>query len=253
MTASSFPPEHAGTREAVRAKYAARARHIVETGASRRRNPVTRDLYSEAELATLPAGVVGASLGCGNPVALVKLQPGEIVLDLGCGAGIDVLLAAQCVGPTGVVYGLDMTDEMLTLAEQNRQHAGAETVVLRKGEIEAIPLQEEAVDVVLSNGVINLSPDRERVLREAFRVLKPAGRVAVSDVVVQGELPLALRAELEARIGCIAGTLDELTFRGLLAEAGFIDVDVTVTRVFDSPVSSGRIVSAFVSARKPSS
>jgi ubiquinone/menaquinone biosynthesis C-methylase UbiE len=212
-------------------------------------------------------------LGCGNPTALVELKPGETVVDLGSGGGIDVLLSAKRVGPTGFAYGLDMTDEMLALAEQNRQAQGITNVRFLKGHIEEIPLSDNSVDVVISNCVINLSGDKPSVLREAFRVLKPGGRFAVSDVVVQGQLPAELRKNMELWAGCIAGALQETTYLQLLADAGFADIGVEVTRVYevqdlaaseccDGPVaakpslaelaaSGGRLVSAFVRATKP--
>jgi arsenite methyltransferase len=174
-----------------------------------------------------------ASLGCGNPTALADLKPGETVLDLGSGGGIDVLLSARRVGPNGFAYGLDMTDEMLALAEQNKTAAGAENVRFLKGHIEDIPLPEAAVDVVISNCVINLAADKGQVLREAYRVLKPGGRFAVSDVVAQGALPDDLRADMEAWVGCVAGALEESEYRRLLTDAGFADVEVEVTRVYD--------------------
>src|SRR5205823_9884262 len=183
-------------------------------------------LYSSAELGELPLAAALASLGCGNPTALAELKPGEKVLDLGSGGGIDVLLSARRVGPTGFAYGLDMTDAMLELAQKNRVEAGVENVRFLKGHIEEIPLPENAVDVIISNCVINLSADKGTVLREAFRVLKPGGRLAVSDVVAQGELPPDLRRDMEAWVGCIAGALEEAEYRGLLRAAGFQDVDI---------------------------
>ncbi len=247
-------------------------------------DPITGNLYGAEEAAELPAAALAASLGCGNPTALASLNPGETVLDLGSGGGIDVLLSAKRVGPTGFAYGLDMTDEMLDLAERNRAEAGAENVRFLKGHIEEIPLPGDAVDVVISNCVINLSSDKGRVLREAFRVIKPGGRFAVSDVVVQGELPADLRADMEAWVGCVAGALQEDEYRRLLAEAGFGDVEVEITRVYDPrdlaaslggesdgsccggsgpatpwdesafgrfEATGGRVASAFVRARKP--
>src|SRR5437763_5317020 len=191
---------------------------------------VTSDLYSSAELGELPLAAALASLGCGNPTALAELKPGEKVLDLGSGGGIDVLLSARRVGPTGFAYGLDMTDAMLELAERNRAEAKLENVRFLKGEIEAIPLPANAVDVVISNCVINLSADKGQVLREAYRVLAPGGRFAVSDIVFQGQLPEALRQDMESWAGCIAGALEEATYRDLLHAAGFSDVDIEVTR-----------------------
>jgi arsenite methyltransferase len=268
-------PEGDALREAVRARYTARARGVTEgvdgcCGGSGCADPVTADLYSDAEVAALPEAAVQASLGCGNPTALATLAEGEVVLDLGSGGGIDVLLSAQRVGPTGFAYGLDMTDEMLALAERNRAAQGATNARFLKGHIEAIPLPDATVDVVISNCVINLSADKGQVLREAFRVLKPGGRFAVSDIVVQGTLPAALRRDLDAWVGCVAGALGEDAYRRLLAEAGFVDAEVEVTRVYDPPQlaaratpdrdtsalaavdgAEGRIVSAFVRARKP--
>jgi SAM-dependent methyltransferase len=236
---------------------------------------ITSDLYAVDEVADLPSAAVLVSLGCGNPTALAELKPGETVLDLGSGGGIDVLLSAKRVGPTGFAYGLDMTDEMLALAEKNRQERGVRNARFLKGHIEQIPLPNDSVNVIISNCVINLSGDKPRVLREAFRVLKPAGRFAVSDVVVQGELPAELRKSMELWAGCIAGALEETTYRQLLSEAGFVDAGVEVTRVYDAQdlaaseccgdslatqsgfadltASGGRLVSAFVRATKPGS
>jgi SAM-dependent methyltransferase len=235
---------------------------------------ITSDLYAIDQVADLPPAAVLASLGCGNPTALAELRPGETVLDLGSGGGIDVLLSARRVGPTGFVYGLDMTDEMLALAERNRQAQGVANVRFLKGEIEHMPLPDASVDVVISNCVINLSADKAQVLREAFRVLKPGGRFAVSDVVVQGELPAELRKSMELWAGCIAGALEEHTYRRLLADAGFADIGLEVTRVYEAQdlaasdccdslasassfaelaASGGRLVSAFVRATKPTS
>src|SRR5205807_1391142 len=228
---------------------------------------VTSDLYSSAELGALPITAALASLGCGNPTALAELKPGEKVLDLGSGGGIDVLLSARRVGSAGFAYGLDMTDEMLELAERNRKESGVENVRFLKGVIEDIPLEANAVDVVISNCVINLAADKGQVLREAFRVLRPGGRFAVSDVVVQGEMPVELRRNVEAWVGCVAGALEESEYRRLLSEAGFANVELEVTRVYDyrelaarqgiQSLSSGsedapaRVVSAFVRGRKP--
>ena len=236
------------------------------------RSVITSDLYAVSEVADLPAAAVLASLGCGNPTALAELKAGDTVLDLGSGGGIDVLLSARRVGPTGFAYGLDMTDEMLALAEKNRIERRVDNVRFLKGQIEQIPLPDASVDVVISNCVINLSGDKPSVLREAFRVLKPGGRFAVSDVVVQGELPAALRQSMELFVGCIAGALEEDTYRKLLEEAGFAQVGLEVTRVYDAEglaaseccgdtsvqaglaeltATNGRIVSAFVRATKP--
>ncbi|MEO8972760.1 MAG: arsenite methyltransferase [Ktedonobacteraceae bacterium] len=234
-------------------------------------NAITGDLYSVTELGELPAAAALASLGCGNPTALAELHPGEKVLDLGSGGGIDVLLSARRVGPTGFAYGLDMTDAMLELAERNRKEARLENVRFLKGLIEAIPLPENEVDVVISNCVINLSADKAQVLREAYRVLVPGGRFAVSDVVFQGHIPEAIRGDLEAWAGCIAGAMEEETYRKLLHESGFMDIEVEVTRRYDvndvanSGASAsiatlseqeranmdGKFVSAFIRARKP--
>ncbi len=211
-------------------------------------DPVTRDLYDEKEKVQLPETAVKASLGCGNPTALAQLRPGETVLDLGSGGGIDVLLSARRVGPTGKAYGLDMTDEMLALARENQKKAGAANVEFLKGEMEKIPLPDNSVDVIISNCVINLAADKDKVLREAFRVLKPGGRFAVSDVVVRGAVPEALRKSVELWIGCLAGALEESEYRAKLARAGFDKVDLEVTRVY---TEDGKFVSAFVRAEKP--
>src|SRR3989475_9133477 len=193
-------------------------------------DPITSNLYSQAELAPLPLAAALASRGCGNPTALIDLKPGERVLDLGSGGGIDVLLSARRVGPTGFAYGLDMTDAMLEVAERNRQEAGIENVRFLQGVIENIPLPDNAVDVVISNCVINLSADKGQVLREAYRVLSPGGRFAVSDVVFLGHFPQTIRSDLEAWAGCIAGALEEETYRQLLAEASFTNIEIEVTR-----------------------
>lgn len=234
-------------------------------------DPVASNLYSETELGELPAGATLASLGCGNPTALASLKVGEKVLDLGSGGGIDVLLSAKRVGPTGFVYGLDMTDAMLELAERNRIEAGVENVRFLKGVIEDIPLPANKVDVVISNCVINLSADKSQVLREAYRVLVPGGRLAVSDIVFQGSFPTAIRRDLEAWAGCIAGALEEETYRRFLAEAGFAEVEIEVTRRYtlediaesggstalatlseeERAAIAGQFVSAFIRARKP--
>src|SRR5438094_3092344 len=212
-------------------------------------DPVSSNLYDAADTATLPEGAVLASLGCGNPTALAELHEGEIVLDLGSGGGIDVLLSAQRVGATGKAYGLDMTDEMLGLARENQRKAGVTNVEFLKGEIENIPLPDASVDVIISNCVINLSADKRRVLHEAFRVLKPGGRFAVSDVVVRGEIPDAVRSSMELWVGCVAGALEEEEYKGLLAAAGFVDVGIEPTRIYEEV--GGRIMGAFVRARKP--
>ena len=232
-------------------------------------DPITSNLYEDNETSAIPEEALRASLGCGNPTALAKLQPGEIVLDLGSGGGIDVLLSAKRVGPTGKAYGLDMTDEMLALAEQNKLKSGLKNVEFLKGEIENIPLPPDTVDVIVSNCVINLSGDKDRVLREAFRVLKPGGRFAISDVVVRGEVPQEIRKSMELWVGCVAGALSETEYREKLATAGFASVDIEVTRVYDvndareflcasgiggDDVASqvqDKFVSAFVRAVKP--
>ncbi|HET9982552.1 MAG TPA: arsenite methyltransferase [Longimicrobiales bacterium] len=232
-------------------------------------DPITGNLYDSVTTSELPERAVLASLGCGNPTALAELRPGEVVLDLGSGGGIDVLLSARRVGPEGKAYGLDMTDEMLELARSNQRQAGVENVEFLRGEIEAIPLPDGAVDVVISNCVINLSADKRRVLAEAFRVLRPGGRFAVSDVVVRGEVPPEVRRSMELWVGCIAGALEEAEFRRLLEEVGFEDVDIEPTRVYgfdearaflaeaglDAPSVAagidGRFMAAFVRARKP--
>src|SRR5689334_4120423 len=196
-------------------------------------DPVTSNLYDETQASAIPAEAMLASLGCGNPTALAELKTGEIVLDLGSGGGIDVLLSAKRVGPTGKAYGLDMTDEMLALARDNQQKAGLANVEFLKGEIERIPLPDNSVDVIISNCVINLSADKDRVIAEAFRVLKPGGRLAVSDIVVRGEdLPDAVRRSMALWVGCVAGALDEGAYRKKFARAGFEKVDVEPTRIY---------------------
>src|SRR6266571_4056333 len=230
-------------REAVRERYSRTAVEVLSTGQISNESccssgccspvdsdSVTSDLYTGAELGELPIAAALASQGCGNPTALAELKPGERVLDLGSGGGIDVLLSARRVGPTGFAYGLDMTDAMLELAERNRVEAGVENVRFLRGVIEDIPLPDNTVDVVISNCVINLSADKGQVLREAYRVLSPGGRFAVSDIVFLGQFPQAMRSDLEAWAGCIAGALEEDTYRHLLAEAGFINIEIEVTR-----------------------
>ncbi len=233
------------------------------------RDPITADLYPDQDTAGLPQEALLASLGCGNPTALASLAPGETVLDLGSGGGIDVLLSARRVGPTGMAYGLDMTDEMLELARANQERAGVENVEFLKGDIEDIPLPDASVDVIISNCVINLSADKPRVLREAFRVLKPGGRFAVSDIVVRGPVPDEVRRSMELWIGCVAGALEEQEYRSLLAEAGFQAIDLEPTRIYDreavgalleqaglsgetafADAAANRFMSAFVRARK---
>ena len=281
----------ANVKEVVRDKYAEAARRVATEGktsccgpaetessccgggisssAPDLRDPVTRDLYADAEKEELPADALAASLGCGNPTALAELRPGEDVLDLGSGGGIDVLLSARRVAPGGTAYGLDMTDEMLLLARRNQREAGVTNARFLKGEIESVPLPDGAVDVIISNCVINLSVDKGSVLREAFRVLRPGGRFAVSDIVLRGELPGKIRKSLEMWAGCVAGALQETEYRRLLEEAGFEDVDIEPTRVYTADDSreflgeagigeaelqaaEGRIMAAFVRARKPS-
>src|SRR5712692_3567974 len=230
---------------------------------------ITKNLYDDTEKATLPEKAVAASLGCGNPTALAKLQLGETVLDLGSGGGIDVILSAKRVGPAGKAYGLDMTDEMLALARENQKKAGIKNVEFLKGAIENIPLPDNSVDVIISNCVINLSGDKDRVLAEAFRVLKSGGRLAISDVVVRGDVPADIRKSMELWVGCIAGALEENEYREKLARAGFESIDVEATRVYRveeareflagagldpdvvGPQIDGRFVSAFVRAVKP--
>src|SRR5579862_6257311 len=194
-------------------------------------DPITSNLYSAAETGGVPADAVSASLGCGNPTALIQLEAGQTVLDLGCGGGIDVLLSAGRVGPSGKVYGLDMTDEMLALARENQRKAGATNVEFLKGTIESIPLPNDSIDVIISNCVINLSSDKDAVLREAFRVLKPGGRFAVSDVVVRGDVPEDIRRSMELWVGCIAGALKDTDYATKLRAAGFADVEVEPWRV----------------------
>jgi len=237
-------------KDTVKAKYGQAATRVLGgQGGSCGCDPVSSNLYDAAETAALPEGAVLASLGCGNPTALAELHEGEIVLDLGSGGGIDVLLSARRVGATGKAYGLDMTDEMLALARENQRKASVANVEFLKGEIENIPLPDASVDVIISNCVINLSADKRRVLREAFRVLKPGGRFAVSDVVVRGEIPAAVRRSMELRVGCVAGALEEEEYKGLLAAAGFVDVGIEPTRIYEEV--GGRIMGAFVRARRP--
>ena len=232
-------------------------------------DPITSNLYVNGEMDELPSAAVLASLGCGNPTALAALHPGDVVLDLGSGGGIDVLLSARRVGPTGKAYGLDMTDDMLALARRNAAEAGVTNVEFLKGQIEAIPLPDASVDVIISNCVINLSGDKRQTLREAYRVLKPGGRFAVSDVVVRGEVPTAVRRSMELWVGCVAGALEESEFRTLLAEAGFEAIDIEPTRLYKSEDArqflaesgvdvdanldqiDGRFMAAFVRAVKP--
>jgi arsenite methyltransferase len=232
-------------------------------------DPITTNLYDQSQTSQIPEDAVKASLGCGNPTALAQLNPGETVLDLGSGGGIDVLLSARRVGPTGKAYGLDMTDEMLALARENQRKAAVENVEFLKGEIENIPLPDNSVDVIISNCVINLSADKDCVLREAFRVLKPGGRFAVSDVVVHGDVPQQVRDSVLLWVGCISGALQDTEYKAKLADAGFEAVEVEPTRVYRvddartfltdqgvdvdaiAPLVDGKFMSAFVRARKP--
>ena len=232
-------------------------------------DPITTNLYDESQTGQVPSEAVLASLGCGNPTALAQLNPGEVVLDLGSGGGIDVLLSARRVGPTGKAYGLDMTDEMLALAKENQRKAGVVNVEFLKGEIEQIPLPDNTVDVIISNCVINLSADKDRVLAEAFRVLKPGGRLAVSDVVVRGEVPESIRRSVELWVGCLAGALEESDYLAKLRRAGFDEASIEPTRVYRvedareflsghgldvdaiAPLVDGRFFSGFIRARKP--
>lgn len=241
-------------QDAVREKYGEIARSIGKTGCCGPApcgcgDPIGSDLYSDTETAGLPGEAVAVSLGCGNPTALIDLHQGQTVLDLGSGGGIDVLLSARRVGPTGKVYGLDMTDDMLSLARENQRKAGATNVEFLKGTIEAIPLPDNSVDVIISNCVINLSVDKDAVLREAFRVLKPGGRFAVSDVVIRGDVPSDVRRNLELWVGCVAGALRDDEYVSKLRSAGFADVELDAWRVYQS--SDERIASAFIRARKP--
>ena len=267
-------------KEIVREKYGQAALNVINagttggccgTGSSCGPDPITTNLYDEMTTSGLPAEAVLASLGCGNPTALAELNEGEVVLDLGSGGGIDVLLSAKRVGPTGKAYGLDMTDEMLNLARRNADAAGATNVEFLKGEIEHIPLPDNSVDVIISNCVINLSADKSKVLAEAFRVLKPGGRFAVSDVVVRGEVPAEVRRSMELWVGCVAGALEEEEFKLLLENAGFQNPDIEPTRIYaveDARVFleeagldvnafadaiEGRFMAAFVRAEKPKS
>lgn len=232
-------------------------------------DPITSNLYDKAQAEQIPETALKASLGCGNPTALAKLNPGETVLDLGSGGGIDVLLSARRVGPTGKAYGLDMTDEMLALARENQRKAGIDNVEFLKGEIEHIPLPDEAVDVIISNCVINLSGDKDQVLREAFRVLKPGGRFAVSDVVVRGEVPADIQRNVELWVGCVAGALRDSEYAEKLTNAGFAAIEIEPTRVYDiedarqfltakgvdvdaiAPLVAEKFRSAFIRATKP--
>ena len=232
-------------------------------------DPITMNLYNDTQASQVPEGALKASLGCGNPTLLAQLNPGETVLDLGSGGGIDVLLSARRVGPTGKAYGLDMTDEMLALARENQRQAGVENVEFLRGEIENIPLPDNSVDVIISNCVINLSADKDRVLREAFRVLKPGGRFAVSDVVVHGDVPAEVRQNVLLWVGCIAGALQDTEYISKLGDAGFEAIEIEPTRVHKAedarvflhdqgvdvdaiaPQVDGKFISAFIRAKKP--
>lgn len=264
-------------KEVVRNKYGAAASRVRageggccgSAASSRCCDPITSDLYDATQAGEVPGAALQASLGCGNPTALAELKPGETVLDLGSGGGIDVILSARRVGPTGMAYGLDMTDEMLALAEENKRRSGLANVTFLRGDIENIPLPDNTVDVIISNCVINLAGDKDKVLREAFRVLKPGGRFAVSDVVVRGPVPDAVRRSMELWVGCIAGALSEDDYRAKLAAAGFGGIDLEITRVYgvedaraflasegvDADAIArevdGKFVSAFVRATKP--
>jgi arsenite methyltransferase len=263
-------------QENIRNKYGSIARSVTETDATaccepamRCCDPITKNLYGDSEKGELPEKAVLASLGCGNPTALIELKHGDTVLDLGSGGGIDVLLSAKRVGPTGKAYGLDMTDDMLALARENQRKAGATNVEFLQGEIENIPLPDNSVDVVISNCVINLSADKSTVLREAFRVLRPGGRFAVSDVVVRGHVPDSVRQSMLLWVGCIAGALEESDYRAKLADAGFADIDLEPTRTYDiedarqflteagiavdeiAPQVEDKFISAFIRATKP--
>ena len=276
---SSTTPENGeDLRAVVREKYGAAARRVnaggnsccgASTASGCGPDPITSNHYVGDDASEVPAEALAASLGCGNPTALAELRAGETVLDLGSGGGIDVLLSARRVGPTGMAYGLDMTDEMLALARENEQKSGLTNVEFLKGEIERIPLPDSSVDVIISNCVINLSADKDRVLAEAFRVLKPGGRFAVSDVVVRGPVPAAIRRNVELWIGCVAGALDEGDYRSKLTAAGFENIDIEPTRIYQSADAlsffegtgidpnevaaavDGKFMSAFVRARKP--
>ena len=266
----------ASTQQQVREKYSSAARAVTQSGTAsccepglRCCDPITTGLYSADQAGVVPEKALRASLGCGNPTALIDLKPGQTVLDLGSGGGIDVLLSARRVGPTGKAWGLDMTDDMLALARENQRHAGVQNVEFLRGEIENIPLPDNSVDVIISNCVINLSADKDRVLREAFRVLRPGGRFAVSDVVTRGAVPEAVRSSMMLWVGCIAGALDEQDYRAKLAAAGFTGIEIEPTRTYSiedarhflteagidvdsiAPQVEGKFVSAFIRATKP--
>lgn len=270
--------ENANIKEVVKEKYGEAAQRVNSGGSAccgataasgSGSDPITSNLYNASQSGEIPEEALLASLGCGNPTALAKLNSGDVVLDLGSGGGIDVLLSAKRVGPTGKAYGLDMTDEMLALANENKKKSGIANVEFLKGEIEHIPLPDNSVDVIISNCVINLSADKDKVLREAFRVLKPGGRFAVSDVVTRGEIQPEIRESVLLWVGCIAGALDENDYRNKLASAGFEEVDVESTRIYRvedareflsgqgldvdalAPQVDGKFMSAFIRAVKP--
>ncbi|HEV2388627.1 MAG TPA: arsenite methyltransferase [Candidatus Acidoferrales bacterium] len=267
-----------GIKDIVRDKYAEAARRVKSgqpscgcgtTDAPGGCDPITSNLYSASQIEGLPEQAVEASLGCGNPTALAELKPGETVLDLGSGGGIDVLLSARRVGPSGKAYGLDMTDEMLEIARENQRKAKVGNVEFLKGEMENVPLPDGTIDVILSNCVVNLSVDKDRVFAEAFRVLKPGGRLAISDVVFRGEVPAAIRRSIELWVGCVAGALEQADYRAKLEAAGFDAVEVEPTRIYHvedarqflaakgidaaaiAPLVDGKVMSAFIRARKP--
>jgi arsenite methyltransferase len=273
----SSNPASTNIKEVVKEKYGQAALRVASGGSSccgatpgnGCSDPITSNLYDPGQAQQIPEEALLASFGCGNPTALARLNPGEVVLDLGSGGGIDVLLSAKRVGPTGKAYGLDMTDEMLALANENRHKAGVENVEFLKGEIENIPLPDDSVDVIISNCVINLAADKDRVLREALRVLKPGGRFAVSDVVTRGEMLPEIRQNVLLWVGCVAGALEENDYRGKLAAAGFENIEIEPTRIYRiedareflcgqsidvdaiAPQVDGKFMSAFVRAVKP--
>ena len=250
--------ERADIRDVVRQKYGEIAKSVTAGGACCgpsccSDDPVTDNLYEADQISELPNDAISASLGCGNPTALIDLREGDTVLDLGSGGGIDVLLSARRVGATGKAYGLDMTDEMLELARENQRKAGVANVEFLKGDIQAIPLPSNSVDVVISNCVINLAPDKSQVLKEAFRVLKPGGRLAVADVVSRGEVSPAVRQDMELWVGCIAGAPSETEYAKTLMAAGFQEVRIETRRVYEAVTSEsrGKFASAFVKGTKP--
>jgi arsenite methyltransferase len=268
--------DESSIKQEVRELYAREARKVRDSKEStccgpseRSYEAITSNLYAQGETTELPAEAIAASLGCGNPTALAQLKPGETVLDLGSGGGIDVLLSARRVGPNGKAYGLDMTDEMLELARDNQRKAGVQNVEFLKGEIESIPLPDNSIDVIISNCVINLSANKDRVLGEAFRVLRPGGRFAVSDIVVRGEIPSDIRRRVELWAGCIAGALQDREYEAKLSSAGFVEIGIEPTRVYTAAQAKdllasigieadaiaaqvdGKFASAFIRARKP--